>query len=86
MDCPRCTAQLKKMPTGKRNKRAREKWKKKYAGGVDTKIFGDTRPSTIEGQGQEPPDGMTVIDKCRSCGWTSTMVYNAGNRKWICKG
>ena len=82
VDCPRCDAKLKKMPQGKQNKKLREKWKRKYKGGVDIKKYGDDRPITVEGQNRPIPNGAKVIEKCGSCGWTSIRTYNAGNREW----
>ena len=60
----------------------RIKIQRRYQGGIITTIKGDTRAQTPIGLGMLPPDGMTVTDRCKSCGWTSIRVYNQGNRRW----
>lgn len=80
MDCPKCKEKLKGLMNLKKHKRI--PLQRRYAGGIITKVIGDTRPQTPEGRGRLPPDGMKIIDECKSCHWKSVMTYNAGNRQW----
>lgn len=80
MDCPRCEQKLQGLMNLKKHERI--KLQRRYQGGIITSIKGDTRSQDCAGLGQIPPNGMTVTDRCKSCGWTSIRVYNAGNRKW----
>lgn len=81
MDCPRCAEKLKGV--AKLKKHERIPIQRRYQGGVKTRIIGDTRPNTNEGRGMLPPNGMVIIDECKSCHRKSVMRYNLGNRTWI---
>ena len=82
MECPRCKAKLRHLPSGKRNKAQRDAMKRRFKGILNIKIKGETRKQIPEGLSNQPPNGMSVEEHCKSCGYRSIRTYDAGNRKW----
>ena len=81
MDCPKCKAVLEGVMKLKKHERIPVQ--RRHQGIVITRVIGDTRKQTPKGMGVLPPDGMTVIDECKSCHWKSVRKYNRAKRKWV---
>lgn len=69
MDCPNCASELKKVIGKKKHEKIPVQ--RRYKGGIETSIYGDTRSRNDIARGIAAPVGAMKIDICISCKWTS---------------